>query len=125
MQSVSAEERIKRTNAIQEKLVGAALVPLEMVECAANLMQHCRRIAEIGNTNVLSDIATAAALTRAAAQGAASMVRINLRSMKNVEQVHQLEARLTSALEQVEAGGLQESARGGGRGGRAIKRVAR
>ncbi len=110
MPRVTDEERIKRTNAIQEQLVGAALVPLEVVECAANLMQHCRRIAEIGNTNVLSDIATAAALTRAAAQGAASMVRINLRSMKNVEQVHQLEARLTSALEQVEAGGLQVTA---------------
>src|SRR6266487_2059967 len=46
-----------RSSAIQQRLLEAALVPLETVENAFQLVQPCRRIAEIGNTNVLSDIA--------------------------------------------------------------------
>ena len=104
MPRVTDAERIGRAAAIQKQLVGAALVPLEMVECAAKLAQHCQRIAEIGNANVLSDILTAAALANAGAQGAAAMVRINLRSMKNTHIVGELDARLTGALQQVEEG---------------------
>ena len=104
MPRVTDAERIERAAAIQKQLVGAALVPLEMVECAAKLAQHCQRIAEIGNANVLSDILTAAALANAGAQGAAAMVRINLRSMKNTHMAGELEARLTGALQQVEEG---------------------
>lgn len=104
MPRVTDTERIERAAAIQKQLVGAALVPLEVVECTAKLAQLCRRIAEIGNANVLSDILTASELSRAGAQGAAAMVRINLRSMKNAELAGELAARLTSALQQVEEG---------------------
>src|SRR5579872_1595797 len=69
------EERAARTLAIQEQLVEAALVPLEMVESAAELVKYCQRIAEIGNKNVLSDIATGALLGASAGAGAAWMVR--------------------------------------------------
>ncbi|HLX56727.1 MAG TPA: cyclodeaminase/cyclohydrolase family protein [Ktedonobacteraceae bacterium] len=98
----SDEERVERTAAIQKQLVGAALPPLEMVECAAKLAQHCRRVAEIGNVNVLSDIVTATTLAHAAAQGGASMTRINLRSLKNMELARELEARLTGAFRLLE-----------------------
>src|SRR5882757_5337934 len=47
----TSEEKAARTKAIQEQLVEAALVPLEMAENAADLIQHCQRIAEIGNKN--------------------------------------------------------------------------
>src|SRR5947208_13778912 len=46
------EESAARSKAIQAQLVEAALVPLEVVECAAALVQCCQRIAEIGNANV-------------------------------------------------------------------------
>jgi len=62
----TAEEKAARTLAIQAQLVEAALVPLEMAERAAELIQVCQRIAEIGNKNVLSDIATAGSLAVAA-----------------------------------------------------------
>ncbi len=62
-------------------------MPLEMVECAADLVKYCHRIAEIGNKNVLSDVATGALLGASAGAGAAWMVRINLQSLQDDELV--------------------------------------
>lgn len=101
MPRATDQERSERAIAIQQQVVGAALVPLEVVECAAKLARHCERIAEIGNTNVLSDIVAAVVLANAAAGGAASMVRINLRSMKDTALAGELEERLASALQAI------------------------
>ncbi|GCF11011.1 cyclodeaminase/cyclohydrolase family protein [Dictyobacter arantiisoli] len=101
------EEKAARTQSIQDALVGAALVPLEMVELAAQLVKHCLRVAEIGNKNVLSDIATASMMASGAATGAAWMVRTNLNSLKDAERVHALQQRLTVALETVSVGSQQ------------------
>ena len=101
------EERAARTAAIQKQLVEAALVPLEMVQCAAKLTQYCVRIAEIGNANVLSDIATATALATSATEGASSMVNINLQAMKNAKLVNELGAQLKNALQLVRKGNQQ------------------
>lgn len=97
----SDEERAARTLAIQEQLVEAALVPLEMAERAAELVKYCRRIAEIGNKNVLSDVATGALLGASAGAGAAWMVRINLQSLQDVELVDVLSDRLSAALDSI------------------------
>jgi len=94
----TSEERAARTAAIQKQLVEAALVPLEVVERAAELIQCCQRIAEIGNTTVLSDVASGAILASSAGEGAALMVRINLQAMKNDELVAELGDRLSRAL---------------------------
>ena len=103
----TAEENAARTQAIQAGLVAAALVPLEMVERAAELVRHCQRIAEIGNKNVLSDIATAAMMASAAGTGAAWMVRINLNSMKDAERVSALNSRLNAGLDAISATGQE------------------
>jgi formiminotetrahydrofolate cyclodeaminase len=100
------EERGKRAATIQQRLTAAARVPLEVVEGAATLTSLCRRLAEIGNVNVLSDILAATALERAAAEGAAAMVRINLRPMKNAQLAVELEERLAKAWQSVEQGRL-------------------
>jgi methenyltetrahydrofolate cyclohydrolase len=95
----TSEEKAERTKAIQAQLVEAALVPLEVAECAAELVRYSLRIAEIGNANVLSDVATGTALASSAGTGAAWMVRINLHAMKDQEQVNALSARLSAALD--------------------------
>ena len=92
------EERKYRTDVIQKQLVEAALVPLEVAECAAELIQCCQRIAEIGSTTVLSDVATGAILASCSGKGAALMVYINLRTMKNDKLVVELGDRLNTAL---------------------------
>jgi formiminotetrahydrofolate cyclodeaminase len=99
----TSEEKAARTGAIQDQLANAALVPLEMAECAAELVHYCLRIAEIGNANVLSDIATAAALVSSAGTGASWMVRTNLRAMKDLELVNILSNRLSIALDTIAA----------------------
>src|SRR5947209_15158013 len=48
MPRATDEERTARSDDIQKHLVGAAEVPLEMVECAARLSHFLKRIAEIG-----------------------------------------------------------------------------
>jgi methenyltetrahydrofolate cyclohydrolase len=100
----TSEERKHRTDMIQKQLVKAALVPLEVVECSAELMKSCQRIAEIGSVTVLSDVATGAILAYCSGKGAACMVHINVRSMKDDELALKLENRLNSALEIIEAG---------------------
>jgi formiminotetrahydrofolate cyclodeaminase len=101
MPRTSAEEVSARSTSIQAQLVEAALVPLEMAECASSLMKCCYRIAEIGNANVLSDVATGALLASSAGAGAAWMVRVNLRAMKDLELLDILSKRLSTALDEI------------------------
>jgi formiminotetrahydrofolate cyclodeaminase len=100
----SAEEKAARTAAIQEALIVAAQVPLAMVENAAELIPLCKRVAEIGNKNVLSDIETAATLAFSAGTGASFMVSINLHSMKDATHVEQIRGRLQTALDTITVG---------------------
>jgi formiminotetrahydrofolate cyclodeaminase len=101
------EERNARSKAIQERLAEAALVPLEVAERAAELMLWCKRIAEIGNRNVLSDVATGAMLAAGAADGASWMVHTNVRAMKDHELVSTLNERLRTALDSIAIGKQQ------------------
>src|SRR5712691_7980924 len=95
------EERAARSKAIQAQLVEAALVPLEMTESAAELVRLCRRIAEIGNATVLSDVAVGSMLASSAGASAAWMVCVNLRAMKDLELVSMLSDRLGAALDYI------------------------
>jgi len=94
----TSEERAARTAAIQKQLVEAALVPLEVVERAAELVFCCKRSAGIGDATVLSDVVRGAILAAGGGEGAALMGRINLRAVKNAELVAKLGERLSSAL---------------------------
>lgn len=107
MPRTTDQERAARTQAIQAALSSAALVPLEVAELAAQLVQYCQRIAEIGNKNVLSDIATATSLASGAGNGASWMVRTNLHSMKDEQQVESLSERLGVALNVITTGSEQ------------------
>jgi formiminotetrahydrofolate cyclodeaminase len=103
----SDEERAMRSAAIQQALKSAALVPLEMVERSAQLVQCCQRIALIGNIQVLSDVATGTLFASSAGAGAAWMVRANLQSMKDEELVNELSDRLSTALNLITIGSQQ------------------
>jgi len=104
MPRTTSEEKAARTKAIQEQLVEAALVPLEMAERAVELVQDCQRIAEIGNKNVLSDIAVAATLAYTAGSGASWMVGTNVQLLKDRARADALDTRLQTALEAISAG---------------------
>ena len=87
----------------------------EVAEAAADLMQGCLRISEIGNSKVLSDIATGAMLASSAGAGAAWMVRINLQSLKDLELVTTLGERLSKALDSITSSSQQVTSIVGGR----------
>lgn len=103
----TTEQKAERTRAIQQGLAAAALVPLEMVELAAELVQCCQRIAVIGNANVISDIAVAVTMASSAGMGASWMVRVNLRAMKDLDLASSLGERLSAALDIISTGSQQ------------------
>ena len=86
-----------------------------MAECGSSLVKCCCRIAEIGNVNILSDVATGALLASSAGAGAAWMVRANLRAMKDLELVEVLSKRLSTALDEIAEYSQQVTSIVGGR----------
>jgi formiminotetrahydrofolate cyclodeaminase len=103
----TTEEKANRTSAMQAALVDAALVPLEMAERAVELMRYCQRVAEIGNKNVLSDIAVASTLASSAVSGASWMVRVNIQGLKDQARAEELNDRLNGAFNAVIEGSLR------------------
>jgi formiminotetrahydrofolate cyclodeaminase len=77
------DEKAARTAQIQAALRGATVVPLETLRACAGAMAHGGTVAEHGNRSASSDVGVAIGLLKAAAEGAAANVRINLTSLKD------------------------------------------
>ena len=81
----SDEEKAARQARIQEALKGATDVPLRTVALAARVIELCAHIVDGANTNAISDVGVGALSARAALDGAALNVKINLALIKNEE----------------------------------------
>lgn len=79
----SEEEKGKRSQAIQEACKEALEVPLQAVRCCYEILKLNKRLVDIGNENLISDVGVAVILAEAALQGAAINVEINLSSIKD------------------------------------------
>jgi formiminotetrahydrofolate cyclodeaminase len=77
------EDKTARTRAIQAALRGATEIPLETLRACADALAHSRTVADHGNQSAASDVGVAIGLLRAAAEGAAANVRINLTGLKD------------------------------------------
>ena len=77
------DEKAARTRAIQEALRGATDTPLHTVRACVAALDSGRAIAQHGNRSASSDAGVAIGLLKAAADGAAANVRINLDSLKD------------------------------------------
>jgi glutamate formiminotransferase len=94
-QSVMAAYRKAKDSAAADGIIDAALkqatsVPLSVAERAREVLQIVERLRPMTNRNMKSDLVAAAALARAAIEGALANVEINLESLKDkgfVEQV--------------------------------------
>ncbi len=94
-QSVMAAYKKAKDSAAADGIIDAVLkqatsVPLSVAERAREALQIVERLRPITNRNMKSDLVTAAALARAAIEGALANVEINLESLKDkgfVEQV--------------------------------------
>jgi formiminotetrahydrofolate cyclodeaminase len=77
------DEKAARSRAIQDGLRAATVVPLDTLRACAIAIDHGRAVAAHGNRSASSDVGVAIGLLKAAADGAAANVRINLTSLKD------------------------------------------
>jgi methenyltetrahydrofolate cyclohydrolase len=92
----SEDEQRDRAQAIQAALAGAAEVPLRVAAVAADLIRLAGDISGRSNPNVLSDVAVAAVLARAALDSAVVNVEVNLAGLDDGEQRAGLAGQLAS-----------------------------
>lgn len=77
------QEKAARSAAIQEGTKYAASVPLETAKVAYSIMEEAELAVTKGNTNAVTDGATAAMMARTAVLSALMNVKINLTSIKD------------------------------------------
>jgi glutamate formiminotransferase / formiminotetrahydrofolate cyclodeaminase len=92
-----SKEMADRERAIQDATVMAAKVPLSTLEKSVQTLALAREVAELGSSSALSDVVTAAAAAKAAVEGAASNVMINLESLRDDEFVDETSKRVFQA----------------------------
>lgn len=97
------EEKAARSQAMQDGLKAAVLVPLSVAEEAVKILPYTRLMVTKGNATAVTDGLVAAMMARTAALGALYNVKINLRSIKDEEftgkiafQVQELESQAVS-----------------------------
>jgi formiminotetrahydrofolate cyclodeaminase len=83
MPRTTEEEKAARTEALQQAMHGATEVPYSIGEKCLTLLKLAKPIAEKGNSNVVSDAATAAHLAFGAVLSALVNVNINLKYIKD------------------------------------------
>lgn len=77
MPADTADQIAAKDLALQSALVQACDVPLDMMRECASVLEECRWMAREGSRMALSDVGVAAALAKAAIQGAALNIYIN------------------------------------------------
>ncbi len=92
----TAEEKAAREAAVQAALKEAAEVPLTTAERCAQVVDLALPAAEMGNQWAVSDAGVAALLAEAAMRAALLNVYINLASIKDVDFVQDVEARIVA-----------------------------
>ena len=83
MPKSTEEEKALRSAAIQEATLYATEVPLRTMKASCKVFDLCRRMAEAGNPNSISDAGVGVLAARAAVLGAGLNVKINAASLKD------------------------------------------
>ena len=95
------EQKAERERAIQEATLGAIEVPLSVVRNMVKVMELAKIAAEKGNRNSISDVSTAAAQSRAAAEAAADNVMINVPGLADRKKAKALLEESTKLLTEI------------------------
>ncbi|MEL7624013.1 MAG: cyclodeaminase/cyclohydrolase family protein [Clostridiales bacterium] len=86
----TAEQQLLRNQVMEEALLAASLVPLEIMEQAyEGLLLHAE-LAEKGSRLAVSDVGVGVQMLRAAILGAAMNIFINVKSMENRRQAEEI-----------------------------------
>ncbi len=77
------KEKEARSRAIEEACKEALTVPMEVARCCREGLNLAKRLVEIGNVGLVSDVGVAAGLLEAALKGAELNVNINLKVIED------------------------------------------
>jgi glutamate formiminotransferase/formiminotetrahydrofolate cyclodeaminase len=97
------EPAATRAAAIRTATLGAAAVPLTVLEMCPEVVELCRRSLDAGMAASASDAGVGATMARSAAVGAAMNVRINLQDMEDDPEAADMLSRAESALTATES----------------------
>lgn len=97
MPKATPEEETAREEAMVLATIGAAEVPLRVLEACPEIIELCRETARIGMQQSLSDVGVGAQAARAAAAGAYMNVSINLAGLSDAARKAPLLARADAA----------------------------
>lgn len=95
------DEKAARREAIQAATREATTVPLQTAVAAARVLDLAGTVAALGNPSASSDLLVAAGMLRAAAEGGAANVRINLEGIKDDTFRADAAARIAAVLDEV------------------------
>ena len=98
MPRATEEEKAEKARVMEIVLKDACSVPMEIMEKCCEAMVMIREFADKGSVMVLSDAGVAAALCKAALQGASLNVFVNTKSMKDQLQAGVLNAKADAML---------------------------
>lgn len=88
--SQTEEEKAQKEQVMEERLLAASQVPLEIMETSFQALDILGVLAEKGSRMAVSDVGVGVSLIRAALLGAVMNVYINTKSMKNREKADEL-----------------------------------
>ena len=88
--STTPEEKEHKDAVMEEKLLDASMVPVEIMEKSLELLEILDVLSDKGSRMAVSDVGVAVQFTRTALLGAVMNVYINTKSMKNREQAEEI-----------------------------------
>jgi formiminotetrahydrofolate cyclodeaminase len=101
MAKVSDEDKTARRAAIQAATREATTVPLQTAVACARVLDLVGTVAALGNSSAASDLLVAMGMLRAAAEGAAANVRINLEGITDEGFRGDAATRIAAVLDEV------------------------
>ena len=88
--SGTVEEKAYKAEVMEARLLDASLVPMEIMEKAAEMLEIMDILADKGSRMAVSDVGVGVQFIRTALLGAVMNVYINTRSMKNREKAEEM-----------------------------------
>ncbi|MFR7549974.1 MAG: cyclodeaminase/cyclohydrolase family protein [Clostridium sp.] len=88
--STTPEEKEHKDAVMEEKLLDASMVPVEIMEKSLELLEILDVLADKGSRMAVSDVGVAVQFTRTALLGVVMNVYINTKSMKNREKAEEI-----------------------------------
>lgn len=96
--SETEEQKAEKDRVMEENLLAASLVPIQIMEKAVGIMAVLAEMEQKGSRMAVSDVGVAVQFARTALTGAVMNVYINTKSMKNRERAERLNRQAAELL---------------------------